>query len=74
MKLLCSKLCQHSLPRPTGIFRSVVTKSNENLAHARILEGILNGESRACVGFSSPFCDNRPENPCKLLPLKVVFG
>ena len=30
----------------TGIFRSVVTKK---ATHARILEGILNGESRACV-------------------------
>ena len=33
----------------TGFFRSVVTKKRRESAHARILEGILNGELRACV-------------------------
>ena len=33
----------------TGIFRSVVTKKRRESAHARILEGNLNGELRACV-------------------------
>ena len=35
--------------RGTGFFRSVVTKKRRETVHARILEGILNGESRACV-------------------------
>ena len=33
----------------TGFFRSVVTKKRRESAHARILEGFLNGELRACV-------------------------
>ena len=37
-------------------YRSVVRRES---AHARILEGILNGELRACVD-SRHFCDNGP--------------
>ena len=48
----------------TGFFRSVVTKKRRESAHARILEGILNGELRACVDSRRFFCDNGPEKPC----------
>ena len=47
----------------TGIFRSVVTKKRRESAHARILEGILNGELRACVDSRRFFVTTDLKNP-----------
>ena len=56
----------------TGIFRSVVTKKRRESAHARILEGNLNGELRACVDSRRFFCDSGPENPCICVYLTLL--
>ena len=47
----------------TGFFRSVVTKKRRESAHARILEGILNGELRACVDSRRFFVTTDLKNP-----------
>ena len=47
----------------TGFFRSVVTKMRQGSAHARILEGILNGELRACVDSRRFFVTTDLKNP-----------
>ena len=49
--------------RCTGFFRSVVTKKRRESAHARILEGILNGELRACVDSRRFFVTTDLKNP-----------
>ena len=50
----------------TGFFRSVVTKKRRESAHARILEGILNGELRACVDSRRFFVTTDLKNPVNL--------
>ena len=50
-------------PHHTGFFRSVVTKKRRESAHARILEGILNGELRACVDSRRFFVTTDLKNP-----------
>ena len=56
----------------TGFFRSVVTKKRRESAHARILEGILNGELRACVDPRRFFVTTDLKNPvCAYTDLQV---
>ena len=76
-KTLASRMRAHwpiSL-HSTGFFRSVVTKKRRESAHARILEGILNGELRACVDSRRFFVTTDLKNPVQWNPsIKATIG